>query len=183
MTRGLLLLLLPVVLLAPTSTVQWLSDRSGFRITLDKQDDHIVQCMQSGLEVKHRVEFQTCRRRGSWFDHCDKPQLLSRSIQYDAVSENYRIVTDWLSDRSSPAITLETDIDKAQEYLQQFVVPASALPKSISADKRLYLSVRVRGYCQQDEKSLFTQIPYYLTFGMFRFAGFDTGWVDYELTY
>ncbi len=177
-------LMVPALLLVPSTIVRWLPDRSGFHISLEEQDKHILQCIQTGLEVRTRMEFKLCRRRSGWFDRCGDNQLLTRSVHYDPVTENYRIVTDLLNDSAPPATLLETDVDKAQKLMQDFTIPAETVldPEMVQPGKTIYIGVRIRGYCERDEKSLFVQIPYYLTFGMFRFAGFDTGWVDYELT-
>ena len=180
----LIAILVPIFLMAPELVARWQADQASIRFNLDQNDEHVAQCVQSGLEVKHRLEFRVCRKRGTWLDHCDSTEVMARSIKYDPVSESYSIITDIINDNVAPATVLVTDVEEAQRVMQEFAIPSEFLKPEgeAAAGKNHYVTFRIRGFCQQDEKSIFTQIPYYLTFGIFRFAGFDTGWVDYELT-
>ena len=179
------LLLFPIVLLSPTVIVKWAQDKQGFLVEFERQDTHVAECIQSGLEVRYRIEYKVCRRRQSWLDNCSSKSLVSRSVKYDPVSENYSIKTDSLADSLPATTVMETDADAAMARISEFNLDAQGdfqLPYLQSkAPENTYISVRSRGYCQREEQSLLTQIPYYLTLGIFRFSGFDTGWVDYNL--
>lgn len=173
------LFLLPLIFLTPTLSVDRMAETPGLLVKLDFQDEHVARCIESGLEVRYRLEYQVCRMRGSWFDACAEKKLVARSVQYDPVSESYRIKTDSLADVEPAIVTMEMDTDTALSKLSQFVLPDGR--ELTSQTQYSYLSVRVRGYCQREEQSLLTQIPYYLTLGIFRFTGFDTGWIDFNL--
>jgi hypothetical protein len=179
------LLLLPIVFLSPNVVVKWAQDRKGFSVEFEQKDEQVAECIQSGLEVRYRLEYRVCRRRQSWLDNCSDQQLISRSVQYDPVSESYSIKTDSLADSSPAATVMETDADLAMAKIMQFSINAQvdSLAPYLGAlnSENHYISIRLRGYCQREEQSLLTQIPYYLTLGIFRFTGFDSGWVDYNL--
>jgi hypothetical protein len=179
------LLLLPILLLSPTAIVKWAQDKQGFLVEFEQHDAHVAECIQSGLEVRYRIEYQICRRRKSWLDGCSDKNLISRSVQYDPVSESYSIKTDSLADSLPAATVMETDADLAMAKISEFYLDTQAnslvLYRESKTPENFYISLRARGYCQREEQSLLTKIPYYLTLGMFRFTGFDSGWIDYNL--
>ena len=178
--------IVPLILMVPTASIRWRADRQGLKVELEQPDGHLLECIKGGLEVRYRLELKVCRQRSSWFDKCGETQLLTRSVQYDPISENYTLTTDFINDAMPPTVQLETDADKAEREMQEFSISGSSeiRPEDVELiqQNNIYVGVRVRGYCQRDDQSLVAQIPYYLTFGIFRFAGFDTGWVDYQLT-
>jgi hypothetical protein len=173
--------LLPIFLLAPTTTVIWRADGQGLKVMLELSDAHIQECLNGGLEVRHRLELRLCRRRASWWDDCEDAQSIIRSVTYNPISESYNITSDQMNDEVAPVTSIATDADQATKLTQEF---SFNTPKGFVRDRQEshYVSVRARAVCQQDAKSLVAQIPYYLTFGIFRFAGVDSGWIDYDLS-
>lgn len=177
---------LAAIIMTPTAAVRWKPDRKSLAVVFDHGDPAIEECIQSGLEVRYRIELKICHHRQGWFDGCMENQLITRTVQFDPIGENYKITTDLINDSAPPSSIIETDPDVAAEVLQNYIIEDFARPYQQSIikkpDRVYYLSMRARGFCQQDEQSLIAQIPYYLTLGIFRFSGFDTGWVDYQLT-
>lgn len=177
--------ILPILLLVPSVAVRWQQNGEGVRITVSQSDPHIAQCVAGGLEVRYRLEIKSCRQHGGWFDKCGEATLITRNILYDPVSESYQITTDVINDADPPVKLVETDSEQAEIKVRDFSIPSlqSVLPQAgESSLTRPYLRLRIRGYCQRDDQSWISQIPYHLTFGLFQFAGFDTGWTSYELT-
>jgi hypothetical protein len=176
---------LATVLMAPLAAVRWAPERAALHFYLEDEDEQVRECIDGGLEVRYRLEYHICRRRTAWFDDCSPKMLTVRTVQLDPVSEHLSISTDRLADALPAEQALESDLEEGLRKARVFVLKSLSRDQLVSAqeakDQNNYLSIRIRGFCEQNEDSLVNQIPYYLTFGMFRFTGFDSGWVDYRI--
>ncbi len=180
-----ILFLLHFVFAAPTLAVQWAHGGDSVNVNFSTDDDSLVQCMKSGLEVRYRYDIKVCARQSLWFDDCTERYREIRTLRYDPVGDSYELISDVYSDDKRPSTVFIASAEEAQRALTQIkdLRLAKVAPEvpDLLQERKVYLSLRARGFCQEDARSLTTQIPYYLTFGMLRFTGSDSGWMDFSL--
>lgn len=178
-------ILVATIFAAPALSVQWAKQGEAVSIVLDGSDENVDQCLRSGLEVRYRYEVKVCVKRELWWDNCTERYRELRTAQFDPVAESYQMTSDIYLDQDDPLISVHSTFEEVRDALgsmdrvplQRFGSEVAELLKK----QKVFLSVRVRGACLDNERSLEAQIPYYLTFGQIRFTGFNSGWVDFWL--
>jgi len=179
-------LLVPLVLAAPQPQVTWEGpDRDDVQIRLQGQDDMVEHCINGSLEVRYRYRLQLCRRRTAWLDSCYKDKAIIRRMQYDPISETYKITSDFLGDDKEPEQkTFNSLVEATQALASIKSVPISYLSgedEDFEIKPRTYLSVKVQSNCKGVSSRVIAGISYVLTLGMVSTSGFDTGWIDFTL--
>lgn len=176
---------LSVFLAITQPVVQWSGNGSAVDIRMPPLDQDTEQCLQSGLDVRAIFDIKVCARGTYWFDDCTDRYRETRTVQYDAVSESYSIITDIFTDGKRPQTLSGASYEEASSALRALeALPLARVGEEVQdllQQRKAYLSVRVRGSCLEEERSFGARVPYYLTLGMFRFVGFDSGWIDFSL--
>ena len=154
-------------------------------ISVSDFGEQIQECLNKGREAGVRFEAKVCRTRVGWFDSCESPRVETRSVQYDPISESYKVVTDRHGDESEP---LSIGIPNKEEALQSVTqVDQLALTflarKNISDEDRAkrYLSIRVLFDCKGRVSKTFARISNVLTLGLVDIGPEDTGWTNFNL--
>jgi len=175
---------IPLIFALPSIAVNWSDSRSqAFNIVVSGREEILEQCARSGIEVRYRYQIHACKRRSWWFDRCRDDLELVRSLQYDPISENIRVMSDQMGDSIAPKTTYVATIDEAFDSIG--FIPGISLDKLnsgvVSGGDRTYVSVRVLSDCKGEYSQIGMRISTILTLGLIKVGSFDSGWVDFEL--
>lgn len=181
-----LFLVIPLLFDVPTLALRWSGpENSALEVKIDSFSPVLETCIESGLEVRYRYEFQLCRKRAAWFNACADSLLVRHSLIYDAVTQSYKVIRDQHGDADPEE---STSYDSLQEAWQSLVsVKNLSLDVLARGDKRFakardrYVSVRVSGSCKGEYNQTLARIAYFLTLGLARIDAFSTGWIDFKL--
>lgn len=182
-----ILAFLPLLFAFPNPNVNWSGgELKAVRITADGKEKVINQCISSGLEVRYRYELRVCRHRILWADYCTDEKVVVRSLNFDPISESYRVVIDKLGDREPAKVTTATTLDAALGAVTAFTSPPllemGFNSRDFPANRDPYLNVRVIADCKGDYNETLAQISNFLTLGLVEVGTFDSGWVAFSLT-
>lgn len=181
------LVFVPLIFGFPNLKVNWSGGEfNSVRITAEGKERLINQCIESGLEVRYRYEFRVCKRRFFWADSCEDDVVRVRSLQFDPISESYRVFFDIIGDREPAKIVTHTSLDEALQDVTTLVSPSLAElgfnEKKYPPARAPYLGVRVITDCKGDYSETFARISSVLTLGLVDVGTFDSGWVDFSLS-
>lgn len=180
------LLLAGVIFAFPDPKVNWLNQQhDSVKIEVAGNDEFINQCLSSGLELRYRYEARLCKRRLLWADACNQEKIEIRTLQFDHISEGYRLSIDWLGDKIPAkvvhiAIQQEALIAIANIAAINFVdlgFNQADFPETSSP----YMGIRVIADCKGDYNETIAKISSWLTLGLLDLATYDSGWVDFRL--
>ena len=170
----------------PQLLMNWAGgNKDGVKIVASGTDESVVQCAKSGLEVRYRYEERLCRRRSTWFDSCASPRVDIRSLQFDPISEIYTVMSDRLDDVEAPRISKFTSLNEALQQTSTIsYLPLSFLDRDglgPQGAQNAYVSVRLRVQCRGSLNETLEKLSYFLTLGLIRSHGYDSGWMDFQL--
>lgn len=177
---------LPVIFAVPEPQVNW-SDAAhvALRIEVPAREEFAAECLKNGLELRYRFETRLCRRRVLWTDGCDDAQVRIQSVQYDPISEGYRVSFDLIGDKESPRIVhMQSETDALSAALAVPAVNLSDIGYTsdrFAYEKGPYVGVRVTADCKGDYNETISQISSFLTLGLLELGSTDSGWVDFRL--
>jgi len=181
-----LMLTLPLLFGLPDFSINW-TDRKFDSLTLQVRGYNEVQerCLKNGLEVRYRYELQLCRRRTGWFHACKEQRLIMHSLQFDPISQTYKVTRDRLGDDRP---SQKNDVAAFEEALlltsRVENLPLSFLAQDDTAfadRKRLYVSSRVMADCHGQYNATLARVGYFLTLGLIKVSAFSSGWIDFDL--
>ena len=180
-------LLLPANLFAePVPRVRWSGE--GFdhiQVSLEGEDGLMDRCLNSGFTLHYRFTLQLCEKSSFWFDTCNDERQVRHSMSVDPLSESYSMESDRYGDVEGPQTTIINDAEEARyQYGQLQKLPLSFLVdenESVQYGEDSYVSVRVISHCEGEVNKTLSRISSFLTLGLVRISGFNTGWVDFVL--
>lgn len=178
---------IPLLFAFPTPTVNWSGgELNAVRISADGKEQVINQCISSGLEVRYRYELRVCHHRILWADYCSDEKVVVRSLNFDPISESYRIVIDKLGDKEPAKITTSTSLETALSAVTAFTSPPLVdlgfNSREFPANRSPFLGVRVIADCKGDYNETLAKISNFLTLGLVDVGTFDSGWIAFSLT-
>lgn len=178
---------LPLVFAFPDLQVNWSGgEHSAVRVVAEGKEGTIDQCIESGLEVRYRYELRLCRRRTLWADYCKDSRITIHAVQYDPISESYKVAMDTLSDGYPPKVVTFLVLEDALRAVTTLSSPplkdmgynSDAFPSR----RDPYIGVRVITDCKGDYNETMARISNFLTLGLLEIGSFDSGWSDFSLT-
>ncbi|MBN8550607.1 MAG: hypothetical protein J0M12_14925 [Deltaproteobacteria bacterium] len=181
-----ILAFVPLFFAFPNPNVNWSGgEHNAVRISADGRDEIINQCIRSGLEVRYRYEMRICRHRILWADYCGDERVVIRSLNFDPISESYRVVIDRLGDKEPAKVTTATSLEKALGTVTTLTSPPLSSLGFNSSDfpqnRSPFLGVRVIADCKGDYNETIAKISNFLTLGLVDVGSFDSGWVAFSL--
>jgi hypothetical protein len=160
------------------------STAPGFALQVHGQDDLLEKCMQGALELRYRFKVKICRKRTAWFDDCKSEKIISQSLRFDPISETYKVTSDEIGDREPPrSMTLTSREDAVRELTGIPNLAFSSLKNDDPAfvmGERTYLRARVESECKGAFNETLANISTFLTLGLVKISGFDSGWIDFN---
>lgn len=171
----------------PVSEVHWTSDRyEAISVSLEGEDELLDRCINSGFTLHYRFSFQLCRNSTLWFDECHSERQIRHSIKVDPISESYSVESDRYRDELEPQTLIFEDRENALDsFLNVEKVELDFLKTDSDIDtapgKNSYVGVRVISHCEGEVNRTLSRISSFLTLGLVRVSGFNTGWRDFVL--
>jgi hypothetical protein len=145
----------------------------------------IEECLDSGREVKLRLDLRLCRRRGSWLDACAEQRTQHHAVGYDSITESYKVVTDRLGDDAEPvAVGIPSRSDAIAATVTAENIPLSFLAREeteLLSHERAYLQARAVFMCKGSVNRTVAQLSQILTFGLVNVVESDSGWMDFPV--
>jgi hypothetical protein len=181
-----ILLLALFALVVPQPSLRW-TDHSRYELSLSLTgtDPYLAECLNSGLPLRYQYSVQLCERESAWFDSCGPQRELVKTAKYSPISEQYSIESEGVLGTTQSKEIL-TDIEEVTDHLMMLngISLRSLLEtteEDLSVTQDTVLKVRVVSVCDGEVADLFTHPSYFLTMGMYRMSGFNSGWIDIPL--
>ena len=177
---------LPFFFAPPDFRINWQDEfHKTVNVSLSGYNETVLRCIESGLEVRYRFEFELCQRRTLWFHSCKEKKAVLQSLELDPISQSYEIMRDRLGDKRSGT---KSSVSSRDEGLAA-VSNVSELPleflsegdDEFEAETKLYVSARVLATCRGQYNETLARIGYFLTLGLVRISALNTGWIDFNL--
>jgi hypothetical protein len=179
--------ILSVLLTLPELSVSW-SRPGGYdavMVSVRGFDQVSEQCFKSGLELRYRYELRVCRTASFWYDRCGSNRIIMRSSQWDPTHETFKVITDRLGDAKGPEVVTYSDPEEARKRLSLInevkLGETFASDADLLAERRRYLQVRLLTQCKGVSNQTVERLSYFLSLGMVRTNGFDSGWISFNL--
>jgi hypothetical protein len=175
-----------LALVAGPFQVQWSSpQREALSIRVVGAEAALGECLDSGRKGRLKVEFRVCRSSPAWFDSCRPTQSGINSIEFDAISESFRVVSD-LRDDGSDAIAV--GMPNRPEALQA-AVEVRALPLEFLAqgdtfvlkEPGTYVQLRATTSCRGSVNRILVHLSEIVTLGMVTAGESASDWFDFTL--
>lgn len=172
-----------VVMISLQPVVNWVGNDS-IKIVAAGQEELLNRCMESGLEVRYRFDMRFCRRRTGWFDWCGDQRSQIHILQYDPISESFKVTTDRHGDEEKPRQVIYNSLEEANNELTHIPsIPLSfiARDQDYLNQKNSYIGVKIVADCKDSFGSSILDISYILTLGLVKINRFDSGWIAFNL--
>lgn len=179
--------ILAFVLMVPELLVKWITPGSFdiLSVSVRGTDEVAAQCLKSGLELRYRYELRICREASFWYDRCGSNRVIVRSVQFDPITETFKLVRDRLGDENDPEVT-STDqegvaIHSLSSINRLVLSDLFADDSDLLKESRKYMQVRLLTQCKGVSSRTVEKLSYFLSLGMLRTNGFDSGWISFKL--
>ena len=177
--------LLPIILAFPDVLMTLDKAKENLSVVVDGKDDLLDSCTKSGMNFSYNFETQICKERIiGIFSNCSEAHKEQHQLTYDSISGRYRLDADVLDDGVEPQVTYYSTLEDARKAHQ--MVRGISIQTLIENDdeylngRRSYIRTRVVSECHGDHNETLADISSFLTLGLYRVSGFDTGWVDFR---
>lgn len=180
-------LLVPFILAGPTPYIQWADlEQGAIKMWVQGEDPLLKKCVESGLGMRYRFKVQLCRQRAGWFARCSKVRNVIHILKFDPISENYTLAKDLLGDPENPTVLGDISLEEALSQLRKVErFDLSNIAKEVEVElnsRNAYLSLRIVSECRGEYNQTVADLSYLLSLGTVRLDGFDTGWLDFNLS-
>ena len=185
--RGLLLLLIGALGVAePFMVVQWASpEHKSVSIAVPGLQGNVDECLAEGRQARIRLEIRLCRKRSAWLDHCEYARSELHTVEFDGITESYRVVSDRFGDVSeATAVGLPVREDAVNQVLRSESLPLAFLAREtpgLLADRAAYISVRTIFRCKGASSRTFAHLSLFLSLGLVNTVESTSEWSDFPL--
>lgn len=168
---------------APDVKVNWATPaHDQINISVDGYDELRKECVKSGFQVRYRFELQLCRPRTLWLDSCHNRRLVTHAIEYDPVGDSYKVVSDLFGDQAEPtAWEGSSEAEALAQLTRVKAFPLAFLGGASDQAAQSYVTVRVLSECKGEYDPIMSKLSYFLSLGLIRISGFDSGWIHFDL--
>lgn len=160
-------------------------EESGLVITALERQDEVRECLEASLVARVRFEVRLCHRRESWFDGCEDARTEIHTIQFDEVTESYRVVSDRIGDKlEATAVGIPARSEAVRVALTIPQMPLELLAKdnpSILGREDLYIQARTGVSCRGGGPRMFAHLSRILTLGLVNTVESRSSWQDFTL--
>lgn len=152
----------------------------GMRLSLEKREPLMDECVDAGLELRYRFEVQACHRRAFWWDECKGERVETSDISYDPIAGDYRVVKDRWDDAEMPTVSRHKDREDGFEFARTTepldTTFLSHGKEEFLQSKSTYLRYRATAFCK--EEGGIKDIIEKVSFGLLQGQRFDSGWIE-----
>lgn len=166
--------------------VSWSTkERQGLAISALERQEELRECLEASLAARVRFEVRVCHRRENWFDGCEDSRTEVHVIQYDEVTESYRVVSDRIGDKlEATAVGIPSRSEALRVTLSISHIPLEFLarerPESL-ADPTAYIQARTGVSCRGGGPRMFAHLSRILTLGLVNTVEDRSSWADFAL--
>jgi hypothetical protein len=185
---GLLSLFLVVAALAQSPVeVNWskVGDVTAISVRAHDVSEDVLECLDRAKQARVRFEVRLCSRRSAWFDSCEGLRSEIHSIEYEPISESYRVVTDRFGDdddRVAVGIPTLRDAVKATTTVEGLSLGFLARGQDeIVREEGAYVQVRTVFSCRGGVNRTLARLSQILTLGIVNVVETTSEWYDFEL--
>ncbi len=185
--RGVLLFVLGALGMAqPFMVVQWATpDHQSVSIHVPGLVGDVDECLAEGRQARIRLEIRLCRKRSAWLDHCEYARSELHTVEFDGITESYRVVSDRFGDVSeATAVGLPVRNDAVEQVLHSESVPLAFLAREaprLMSDPGAYISVRTIFRCKGASSRTFAHLSMFLSLGLVNTVESTSDWNDFPL--
>lgn len=171
-----------LIFLSPELQINWLNEaRPAVEFNLIGEDKLFDKCLSRGQEIRYRFEFKLCKKR-SLFDDCSKEFVETHFLSWSPISNSYSMVVDRHRDQKLPqGIQYHTKQEAELAMRKISKLDILNLFNLNEVSQKHYVHARAFSECRGEYNHTLVELSYYLTLGLVRLSGFNTGWYDYEL--
>jgi hypothetical protein len=176
---------LVLVVAANAFVVNWSrSGQGAITIRATGLEESVDECLESARQAKIRFEMRMCRRNRAWFDSCAEARSELHTIEFDSISESYRVVSDRYRDDTEP---VAVGIPSRNEAVRTVTtVESLSLDFLARGDTRLaedpdtYIQVRTTFSCKGAVNRTFARLSQILTLGLVNVVESESPWTDFD---
>lgn len=178
--------LAPLIFGFPDLRVKWSSPKEeGVSVAIMDPDTLLDNCVKSGFEMRYRYEVQLCRKRTFWFSECKDKRIVYNALDFDPISESYKLTRDLWHDGIAPdSVVLQASDEAAEKMSNIDSLPLSFLgdgDKEFTSQPKLFIVVRAYSECRGEYNKTVADVSKFLTFGLLKISGFDSGSKTFEV--
>lgn len=171
----------------PFLSVDWYSsDRQGVSLVVPGLRGAVQECLAEENQARIRFEFRLCRKRSVWLDRCGYARSELHTVEYDGITESYRVVSDRFGDVSeATAVGIPSREEAAEVTLRSENLPLSFLVRDdpeLIQHPGAYISVRTIFRCKGASSRTFAHLSRFLTLGLVNVVESTSDWEDFPLS-
>lgn len=144
------------------------------------KDSLVNECIDNGQEIRYRFELKVCEN-SSFFGSCSPPMVQTRFLSWTPISNAYQLISDLHRDHKLPEGLTFADREEALTALRTIKDLDLGFFKEYQANGDTYLQARAFSECRGEYSKTIAELSYYLSLGLIRLSGFNTGWTNFEL--
>jgi hypothetical protein len=185
-------LLLPFVVLVsaltlPPIEVRWSEPAKRDAITIRGHEvvEDVLGCLDRSKQARVRFEARLCSRQSVWFDSCELLRSELHTVEFDSITESYRVVTDRYGDEQD---RLAVGIPLLREAIRATTTVESLSLSFLARDARdllnsqdTYLQVRTVFSCKGAVNRTFARLSQVVTLGIVNVIESTSDWSDFDL--
>jgi hypothetical protein len=145
----------------------------------------VTECLDSSRQSRIKMEFRVCRKNPAWFDSCRPTRSGLNSIEFDPITESYRVESDLHDDQEEPFSTgIPSRPEAIESVLRVRSISLEYLAQgdvSVLRESGTYIQVRATLSCRGSVNRFFANASRILTFGMVNVVETTTDWSEFSL--
>lgn len=166
--------------------VSWATkDQRGLTIVSLERQEEVRECLDASLLARVRFEMRLCHRRENWLDGCEDIRSEVHTIQFDEVTESYRVVSDRLGDKlEATAVGVPSRAEAVKLTLTVPQMPLEFLARdnpAVLGQDGTYVQVRTGISCRGGGPRMFAHLSRILTLGLVNTVESRSSWHDFTL--
>ncbi len=160
-------------------------EQQGVAISAFDRQEEVRECLESGRLARLRFEVRLCHRRDNWFDGCEDSRVEVHTIQFDEVTESYRVVSDRIGDKlEATAVGIPSRSEAVRAAATIPHLPLEFLARDNPerlGDQSAYIQVRTGVSCRGSGARMFAHLSRILTLGLVNTVEDRSSWADFAL--
>ena len=171
----------------PAVDVTWSSRAESNALTVHAHgvSNDVTECLDRVKEARLRFEVRLCSHRSAWFDTCKGVRSEVHSVEYEPISEAYRVITDRFGDEEERlAVGVPTIRDALRSVTTMENLPLRFLARGeelLIDETGAYVQVRTVFSCRGGVNRTLARLSQVLTLGIVNVVEETSEWHDFEL--
>jgi hypothetical protein len=181
------ILVLLNALVAPPIEVRWsdVSKRDVVTIRSNEVGEEILECLDRSKQARVRFEARLCSRQSVWFDSCELLRSELHTVEFDSITESYRVVTERYGDGQD---RVAVGIPSLREAVRAATTVEALSLLFLARERRellhepdTYLQVRTVFSCKGAVNRTIARLSQVVTLGIVNVIESTSDWSDFDL--